>query len=94
MGHLLCPGSCASLLRPPALCQGLQMGVWGSGRQIVEKGGSYWALGVRSPDPLRSVLLLSLHKQSQRDRSSEKSASCLGLHSCRKPVLAFGAFLV
>lgn len=58
---------------PSALGQGLQKGDCGSGGQLAEKGGSYWGLSVGSPDPLRSMMLLSLYKQSkettaQRDR--------------------------
>lgn len=37
----------------------------GSDRQLAEKGGSYGGRGVRSPDPLRLMRLLSLYKQSK-----------------------------
>lgn len=78
---------------PSALGQGLQKGDCGSGGQLAEKGGSYWGLGVGSPDPLRSMMLLSLYKQRKETTAQRDRLFCPGFHSYRKPVLGFGSYM-
>lgn len=69
MGHLLCPGSCASILKATCPMSGSADGGRVGLRLILGPG---------------LILLLSIHKQSKRILGSEKSAFCLGFAQLQK----------